>query len=208
MLNKQGRPTGVGEATSAERGTFTGNRALQMEEALIFETGRLDTTGVDIAPPAPFKSRLGAHARQSEIGLPGLTEPEAMRHYVRLSQKNYSIDAGLYPLGSCTMKHNPRLNEAMARLPGFANLHPLQPQSTVQGALELIDELAHWLTTMTGMPAVAMSPKAGAHGELCGMMAIKAAIAARGEADRRVVRRLRHRRSERHRRRACGHDRA
>ena len=109
-----------------------------------------------------------------------------MRHFVRLSQKNYAIDMGPFPLGSCTMKHNPRLNEKMARLPGFADVHPLQPQSTVQGALELIDTLAHWLREMTGMPAVAMSPKAGAHGELCGMMAIKAAIDARGEGDIRT----------------------
>jgi len=84
------------------------------------------------------------------------------------------------------MKHNPRLNEKMARVPGFADVHPLQPQSTVQGALELIDTLAHWLKELTGMPAVAMSPKAGAHGELCGMMAIKAAIEARGEGDIRT----------------------
>ncbi len=104
-----------------------------------------------------------------------------MRHYVRLSQKNYAIDTGLFPLGSCTMKHNPRLNEKMARLPGFGDIHPLQPVSTVQGALELMHELARWLLTLTGMPAVALSPKAGAHGELCGMMAIKAAIAAKGE---------------------------
>jgi glycine dehydrogenase subunit 2 len=86
------------------------------------------------------------------------------------------------------MKHNPRLNERMARLPGFADVHPLQPQSTVQGALEAMDTLAHWLVTLTGMTAVALSPKAGAHGELCGMMAIKAAIDAKGEgATRRVV---------------------
>ena len=109
-----------------------------------------------------------------------------MRHYVRLSQKNHAIDMGLYPLGSCTMKHNPRLNEKMARLPGFADIHPLQPASTVQGALRLMDELAHWLKTLTGMPEVALSPKAGAHGELCGMMAIRAAIEARGEIDRRM----------------------
>ncbi len=80
-----------------------------------------------------------------------------MRHYVRLSQKNHAIDLALYPLGSCTMKHNPRLNEKMARLPGFSDIHPLQPQSTVQGAIELMDRLAHWLKTLTGMPAVALS---------------------------------------------------
>src|SRR5439155_1029685 len=99
----------------------------------------------------------------------------------RLSQKNYAIDSGLYPLGSCTMKHNPRLNEKLARLPGLGDLHPLQPESTVQGALELIDLLAHWLKTLTGMPAVAMSPAAGAHGELCGIMAIRAAHEATGD---------------------------
>ncbi|MDB5534384.1 MAG: beta-eliminating lyase family protein [Hyphomicrobiales bacterium] len=188
MLNMQGRPTHADEIPTGERQTFTRNRALQMEEPLIFETGRLDVTGVDIDAPEPFTLRLGAHARKSEIGLPGLTEPETMRHYVRLSQKNYAIDAGLYPLGSCTMKHNPRLNEKMARLPGLGDIHPLQPQSTVQGALELIETMAHWLMTLTGMPAIAMSPKAGAHGEACGMMAIKAAITARGEgATRNVV---------------------
>ena len=89
-----------------------------------------------------------------------------MRHYVRLSRLNYSIDSGMYPLGSCTMKHNPRLNEKMARLPGFADIHPLQPVSTVQGALELMNELSHWLMTLTNTAAVALTPKAGAHGEL------------------------------------------
>jgi glycine dehydrogenase subunit 2 len=188
MLNTQGRPTNIGEYISETPQTFTGNRALDMEEALIFETGRLDATGVDIDEPAAFVSRLGAHERKEPIGLPGLTEPETLRHYVRLSQKNYSIDAGLYPLGSCTMKHNPRLNEKMARLAGLADIHPLQPVSTVQGALELIDTLAKTLMSLTGMSAIAMSPKAGAHGELCGMMAIKAAIRARGEeATRNVV---------------------
>ena len=188
MLNSQGRPTAPGSADASSRDTFTGNRGLQLEEALIFETGRIDVSGVDLDEPAPFTPRLGALARDEEIGLPGLSEPEAMRHYVRLSQKNYAIDSGLYPLGSCTMKHNPRLNEAMARLPGFADIHPLQPVSTVQGALVVMQELSHWLLTLTNMSAVALSPKAGAHGEYCGMAAIKAAIDAKGEgATRRIV---------------------
>ncbi len=190
MLNNQGRPTGAGAlAENAHaRETFTRNRGLAMEEPLIFEVGRLDSTGVDIDEPEPFTQRLGKHARTAPIDLPGLSEPETMRHYVRLSQKNYAIDLGLYPLGSCTMKHNPRLNERMARLPGFGDIHPLQPVSTAQGALELMDTLAGWLMELTGASAVAMSPKAGAHGEACGMMAIKAAIEARGEgAQRRIV---------------------
>jgi glycine dehydrogenase subunit 2 len=187
-MNVQGRPTRPETAAAPPRETFTGNRGLDIEEALIFESGRFDATGVDIDEPEPLSSKLGPHARQGALELPGLTEPEAIRHYVRLSRNNCSIDAGIYPLGSCTMKHNPRLNEKMARLPGFADVHPLQPVSTAQGALEVIEALSNALMTMTGMEAIAMSPKAGAHGELCGMMAIKAAIEARGEGEtRRVV---------------------
>src|SRR5262249_25239068 len=147
--------------------------------------GHVETTGVDLPAPKGVKDRLGGLKRKKAIGLPGLSEPEALRHFVRLSQKNYAIDLGLFPLGSCTMKHNPRLNERVARMEGFADLHPLQPMSTIQGALELMDELAHWLCTLTGMPAVALSPKAGAHGEMCGMLAIKAALEARGEGEKR-----------------------
>jgi glycine dehydrogenase subunit 2 len=179
-MNRQGRPTQPVEALSTAPSTFTGNRALRIEEALIFEIGRPEVTGVDLDEPADFTPRLGGLERK-DTGLPGLAEPEAVRHYVRLSRMNYGIDSGVFPLGSCTMKHNPRLNEKMARLPGFGDIHPLQPQSTVPGALELIAELSQWLCELTGMPAVALTPKAGAHGELCGMMAIKAALAARGE---------------------------
>jgi glycine dehydrogenase subunit 2 len=176
----------LGEAHIAGDETFTGNRALMLEERLIFEIGDATTTGVDLdaAPAAP--SMLGSLARTAPIGLPGLSEPEAVRHYTRLSRQNYGIDLGFFPLGSCTMKHNPRLNEAVARMKGFKDVHPLQPRETVQGALAVIDELAHWLVTLTGMDSVAMSPKAGAHGELCGILAIKAALEARGE-DRKVI---------------------
>lgn len=188
MLNRQGRPSGAGEARGNDRhATFTGNKALQQIEPLLFEIGRSDVTGVDIPEPAAFNSRLGSVARKGALELPGLTEPETMRHYVRLSQWNFGIDTGLFPLGSCTMKHNARLNESMARLPGFADAHPLQPVSTVQGALELMQELGHHLLTLTGMKAVALSPKAGDHGELCGMATIKAAIAAKGEEKARNV---------------------
>ncbi len=172
---------------SQETGTYSGNRGLRLEEALLFERDSPGRSGVDLPDVPMVETRLGGHDRVDAIGLPGLSEPEVVRHFTRLSQKNYAIDMGLYPLGSCTMKHNPRLNERMARLPGFADIHPLQPASTVQGALALIDQLAHWLKTLTGMPAVAMSPAAGAHGELCGMIAIRAAITARGETRNRVL---------------------
>ncbi len=188
MLNNQGRPTGPGSSATTQASTFSGNRGLDQDEPLLFEISEAQRCGVDFPEPdQALKSRLGGLERKTAIGLPGLSEPEVVRHFVRLSQKNYGIDTGLFPLGSCTMKHNPRLNEKMARLPGFADLHPMQPQSTVQGALEVISEVARWLTVLTGMPAVAMTPKAGAHGELAGLLAIRAALTARGDKRHRVL---------------------
>ncbi len=164
--------------------TFTSNKGLHLEEALIFEQDTPGLTGVDWPDVNIDNTYLGNMRRQS-INLPGLSEPQVIRHYTRLSQKNYSIDAGLYPLGSCTMKHNPRLNEKVARM--FSDIHPLQPTATIQGAFAVIDELAYWLKTLTGMPAIAMTPAAGAHGELCGIMTIKAAHEAKGEGHRTIV---------------------
>ena len=217
-INQSGWKPSMPVPAHSDGATTTGNRALMLEEPLIFEIGENESTGVDFAPlsperegstraasgggpvlspdnnPTPSSLRsssppapaggafLSGLARTSPINLPGLSEPETVRHYTRLSRQNYAIDLGLFPLGSCTMKHNPRLNEKVARMPGFADIHPLAPQESVQGALELIDTLAHWLMTLTGMAAVAMSPKAGAHGELCGILAIRAALEARGDA--------------------------
>jgi glycine dehydrogenase subunit 2 len=173
---------GANDTADTAPPTTTGNRALMLEEALIFEIGGSDTCGVDFPPVPAHTSRLGSLSRSRSIGLPGLSEPETVRHYTRLSRQNYGIDLGFFPLGSCTMKHNPRLNEKVARMKGFADIHPLAPISTVQGALAVIHQLAHWLVTLTGMDSVAMSPKAGAHGELCGVLAIRAALEARGDA--------------------------
>lgn len=182
-MNTQGRPS-----TPVDASTPHSHRAaLLPDEPLIFELGDNHGTGVDLPDVEIDTTWLGTEARTSPIDLPGLSEPETLRHYVRLSRLNMSIDGGMYPLGSCTMKHNPRLNEKMARLPGFADIHPLQPISTVQGALELMDQLAHWLMVLTNTSAVAMSPKAGAHGELAGMMAIKAAHEASGQTHRKIV---------------------
>ncbi len=183
-------PTGwrpeMGEGSAGtDVDTFTGNRALMLEEPLIFELGSPLRSGVDFDGAA--QSRVTAPEiapallRTSTIGLPGLSEAETVRHYTRLSRQNYAIDLGLFPLGSCTMKHNPRLNEKVARMAGFADIHPLQPQESVQGALDVINQLAEWLIRLTGMHGVAMTPKAGAHGELCGILCIKAALAARGD---------------------------
>ncbi|MDP9163980.1 MAG: aminomethyl-transferring glycine dehydrogenase subunit GcvPB [Pseudomonadota bacterium] len=182
-INPSGwRPASPSDVHGETPATTTGNRALMLEEPLLFEIGSVDQTGVDFAEVKVAGAGKLAGLTRSALDLPGLSEPETVRHYTRLSRQNYAIDLGLFPLGSCTMKHNPRLNEKMARLPGFADIHPMAPQETVQGALELIDTLAHWLITLTGMSAVAMSPKAGAHGELCGILSIRAALEARGDA--------------------------
>ncbi|MDX9997736.1 MAG: aminomethyl-transferring glycine dehydrogenase subunit GcvPB [Phenylobacterium sp.] len=185
-MQSVGRPTRPEAAATQGHASLTGGRGLLQDEPLIFELGGWDKTGVDLPEPEADASDLAGLTRK-DLPLPGLSEPEAVRHYVRLSQKNHAIDLALYPLGSCTMKHNPRLNERMARLPGFSDVHPLQPVSTVQGALALMDGLAHWLKALTGMPAVALPPKAGAHGELCGLLAIHAAHDAKGDTARRRV---------------------
>jgi glycine dehydrogenase subunit 2 len=182
--NPSGWQPSMGEADADSPGmlTVSGDRGLHFEEPLSFEIGSADKIGVDLpdAGLAPVAA-LAPFLRKAAPDLPGLTEPETVRHYTRLSRQNYAIDLGPFPLGSCTMKHNPRLNEKVARLPGFADVHPLQPPASVPGALAVMNELAHWLVTLTGMEGVAMTPKAGAHGELCGLLCIRAAHDHAGE---------------------------
>ena len=188
-MNASGWRPSMGESVSAggASATSSGDRALMLEEPLSFEIGDASKCGVDLDEIAARPlAGLDKFLRKAAPALPGLTEPETVRHYTRLSRQNYAIDLGPFPLGSCTMKHNPRLNEKIARLPGFADIHPLQPQQTVEGALEVINQLAMWLCTLTGMPGVAMAPKAGAHGELCGLLCIRSALEASGDA-REVV---------------------
>ncbi|PJB72062.1 MAG: glycine dehydrogenase (aminomethyl-transferring) [Alphaproteobacteria bacterium CG_4_9_14_3_um_filter_47_13] len=163
-----------------------GNHGLHYEENLLWEKERCDHSGVDLPKPDGTALRTGQSARGS-IGLPQVSEPQVVRHFVRLSTWNYSIDHGFFPLGSCTMKHNPRLNEKMARLPGFAHVHPLQPESTVQGALRVMYELQNWLAELTRLPGVCLTPAAGAHGELAGMMTIRRAHEAKGQGHRKIV---------------------
>ncbi|MCB9981917.1 MAG: aminomethyl-transferring glycine dehydrogenase subunit GcvPB [Rhodospirillales bacterium] len=162
------------------------NHALHYEENLLWEKERCDHPGVDLPAPAGMPLRTGQQARE-DIGLPQVSEPQALRHFVRMSTWNYSIDHGFFPLGSCTMKHNPRLNEKLARLPGFAHLHPLQPESTTQGALALMYELQNWLAELTNLPGVCLSPAAGAHGELAGMMTIARAHEQKGQGAKRKI---------------------
>ena len=137
-VNPAGWRPAVGAASAAVQApvTASGDRGLALEEPLIFELGQPGTCGVDFDEAGgEVLPALSRFLRKAAPALPGLTEPETVRHYTRLSRQNYAIDLGPFPLGSCTMKHNPRLNEKLARLPGFADVHPLQPQETVQGAL-------------------------------------------------------------------------
>lgn len=158
---------------------------LKLETEILIKQSRKGACGVDLPDVAEFKMRTGQQKRNA-IGLPEVNEPQVIRHFVRLSNQNYSIDAGFYPLGSCTMKHNPRLNEKMARLPGFSDIHPMQDQSTVQGALELMYNLQNWLMKLTGLGGVSLAPAAGAQGELAGMLVIRKALLAKGE-NRKIV---------------------
>ncbi len=159
---------------------------LRHETELLINQSREGACGVDLPEVENFSLRIGQKKRE-KIGLAEVNEPQVIRHFVRLSNQNYSIDSGFYPLGSCTMKHNPRLNEKMARLPGFADIHPLQDQSTTQGALELMFNLQNWLATLTGLGAVSLAPAAGAQGELAGMLVIKKAHEKNGEATTRKI---------------------
>ena len=139
-------------------------------------------------PPKDALDRIPAEALRLEpAALPELNEPEVVRHYVNLSQLNYAVDTGFYPLGSCTMKFNPKLNEWAARLPGFAGLHPLAPDEIAQGTLQLLWELEHALAEISGMRAVTLQPAAGAQGELTGILMIRAHHRANGELERDEV---------------------
>ncbi len=125
--------------------------------------------------------------RDPEMDLPSVSEPELVRHYVNLSQKNFSVDTNFYPLGSCTMKYNPKINEDAARFDGFANIHPLQPEDSLQGIMKLLFDLESSLKEITGMDRFTLQPAAGAHGELCGMMLVKSYHEARGDMKRKNV---------------------
>jgi glycine dehydrogenase subunit 2 len=134
-------------------------------------------------PPAPLPNDLV----RVDNGLPELSEPDVVRHYLHLSQRNYGVDGGFYPLGSCTMKYNPKINERLARLPGFAGLHPLQDEASAQGALELMHRLQEALKRIGGFAGMTLQPAAGAQGELTALLMIRAWHADRGEPGRDVI---------------------
>ncbi len=159
---------------------------------LLFELSREGRLGVELPPVGVAESALEEllpeSVRRTDLaGLPEVSEVDVIRHFIRLSRRNYTPELSLYPLGSCTMKYNPRLNEEVVRLPGFANSHPLQPISTVQGNLELFWALEQALIQLTGLSRVSLSPAAGAQGEFVGMLMVRAALDKRGEGRRYVL---------------------
>lgn len=169
-----------------------GTTGLVMSEPLIFERSSEGKRGIEVP-----KSDVG-EVRPEEVipsdllrtdieGFPEVSEVDVVRHFVRMSQWNYGVDTGMYPLGSCTMKYNPKVNEDIARLPGFARTHPYQPEEFSQGALHLMHELEGYLAEISGMDAVTLQPAAGAQGELCGMLMISAYFASKGRPRRKVV---------------------
>jgi glycine cleavage system P protein (glycine dehydrogenase) subunit 2 len=155
----------------------------------LFERSRPGRGGDKVPhPPAGALDRIPSEQRRERPpGLPELNEPEVVRHYVNLSQLNFAVDTGFYPLGSCTMKWNPKVNEWAARLPGFASLHPLAPDEIAQGTLQLLWELEQMLIEISGMRAVSLQPAAGAQGELTGILMVRAYHAARGDTGRTEV---------------------
>lgn len=154
---------------------------------IIFEKSN-GVTGVELTDEKEDLTFLDKNfVREGEIGLPSVSELEAMRHYKELSDLNFCIEKGFYPLGSCTMKYNPKVNELLAGLEGFINLHPLSEDEDCQGALELMFKLQEALKKITGMDAVTLQPAAGAHGELTGMMVIKKYFEVKGEIRKKVI---------------------
>jgi glycine dehydrogenase subunit 2 len=170
------------------------SRGLKFEEPLIFERSEPGRQGFclhaddwDVPRVDIDQAWDPALVRAEKAELPEVSEPEVVRHYTRMSQWNFSIDTGFYPLGSCTMKYNPKINEGVARLPGFANLHPYMPDEWCQGALELLYELQGWLCEISGLSQCSLQPAAGAQGELAGLMCIRAFHEARGEFGRKKI---------------------
>jgi glycine dehydrogenase subunit 2 len=156
-------------------------------ESLIFELSRPGRMGVNLSRLDVPRSELPAHLLRDDLPLPEVSEVDTVRHYVHLSQMNYAIDTGFYPLGSCTMKYNPKVNEVAARLPGFSRVHPYQPPETTQGNLRLMVELQEALQEIGGFAGVSLQPAAGAHGEFTGILMMRAYHEAHGQGGRTKV---------------------
>src|SRR5271165_4991639 len=188
--------TTVHDATLGTPGKFEGKRSkvsshLSQNEALVFEKSAPGKKGYKLppldVPEVDAAALLGGVVREDVGCLPELSEIEIIRHFTRLSTWNYAIDLGMYPLGSCTMKYNPRVNEAVARVEGIANAHPYQPEKISQGALRIIKTLSECLIEITGMDAITLQPAAGAHGEMTGLLMVRAYHQSKGNARKKIL---------------------
>lgn len=165
---------------------------ITQQQPLLFEQSRKGVKGIE-PPPNVFQKTIHhdpvpeKYLRKSMPELPEMSQPEIVRHYTRLSKKSLCVDSTFYPLGSCTMKYNPKINESMASLDGFSSLHPYQGDDTTQGLLHLLYDLSEWIKALTGFAACSLEPSAGAHGELTSLFIIKAYYRSRGESKRRVI---------------------
>ncbi|MEQ8161247.1 MAG: aminotransferase class V-fold PLP-dependent enzyme, partial [Smithellaceae bacterium] len=158
---------------------------------LIFEKSRPGRSAGNIprrdVPSVKIEAVIGEKYLRTELDLPEVAEVDLIRHYTNLSRRNFGVDLGFYPLGSCTMKYNPKVNENAAALPGFTALHPYADDASAQGSLQLMDEMQQYLCSIFGMAAFTLQPAAGAHGELTGMMMIKKYFEKKGEKRRRIL---------------------
>src|SRR5690606_2564488 len=153
----------------------------------IYEISASGRVGVQLPELDVPEATLPKDLLRDELDLPEVSELQVIRHFTNLSQKNYAIDKGFYPLGSCTMKYNPRLNEDVARLPGFAHLHPLTDEEGAQGALALMYQLQNWLAEISGFEKVSLVPAAGAQGEFAGILMIRKYHEERGDVKRKKI---------------------
>src|SRR5262252_4648947 len=171
--------------------TRKATRHVNQNEGLIFEKSSPGKAAWKLppldVPEVDTQALLGSSERKDLGNLPEVSEIEIIRHFTRLSTWNYAIDLGMYPLGSCTMKYNPRVNEYVARLPGLATEHPSQPQELSQGCLKILSLLEKCLLEITGMDAITLQPAAGAHGEMTGLLLIRAHHEKRGKPRKKVL---------------------
>jgi glycine dehydrogenase subunit 2 len=191
-LPPRGGGTGWGGVKRIQMTKRKKDTGLIQDEPLIFEQGGEGRKGYSLprwdVEEVEAKNLLPSHLLRKDLeGFPQLSEVDVVRHFTRLCQWNYGVDSGFYPLGSCTMKYNPKVNEEIARLSGFAQLHPYAPEDLKQGALRLMYELETFLAEITGMDCVTLQPAAGAHGELTGIKMIKACLQARGDRRKKVL---------------------
>src|ERR1700675_2865000 len=171
--------------------TRKATRHVNQNEGLIFEKSSPGKAAWRLAPldvPEVNAAELLGSSERKDLGhLPEVSEIEIIRHFTRMSTWNYAIDLGMYPLGSCTMKYNPRVNEVVSRLDGLANGHPYQPENVSQGALRILKTLSECLIEITGMDAITLQPSAGAHGELTGLLLVRAYHHSKGAPRKKIL---------------------